>query len=430
MATKEFFLDNKGLIEYDTDYLFLDKSKNIMRLRRRDINNNWDPSGTYPSSGTFVLPNFRADDLTELWAFVDCVYESGSNVDYQLSPDNGQTYYYVSGTDWSEASGVNDYSNCVDVDKYLYIFPTSWPPQVRIKVRLNSYATGTKSPEWEGAFIHYDHNAILYEDIGRNLIRILRQRTSVQKRDRYLVDSGASSVNLEIPTSGTLLAINKIVNLDGNRALNLLQSYNTGTNVAVISPQASGVLEIHNTQSLPFFLGGKADVDEYDAIKPSYIIRILDGDYEEALVDGRCWVETSKRLSKARIRPHPEYRSLDYEIIAQGRHHLESLRMVEAVNKVITRVRRFNAQGSGQDFDIDSHDPVRSVNDVIPYVSCRLKVRGYFDINKQETEFISSGQDNFGDSEYIDSGTNIDYDECPLIIPSGITFNIRPTSGC
>lgn len=420
MSRKEFYIDTGKKFEYDDNLVFIDTKNNLARLRRRDIYNRWDPEGKYPASGFIVFENFRADCLSELYSFEHCVHQSGINVDYQLSPDNGQTYYYYSGSSWVQTSGINDFSVREDVDLNISTFPLSFPKQIRLKTRLRSYESGTKTPIFNLAAINYEHDVDQLEDIDRTLNRIFNQNIAVRRTERKSVQSGISGYSLKIVNSGSLVHVSKAVNLIGNLSHNILQSFSSGTGTVIISPQASGTIEIENFQKYPVFIGGKPDPDEYTAIKSAFIIKKLDSEFNDSVLDGRDLIYISKSRMQARIRPHPEWRTIDYEIISQGEHHLECVRMEETLTKFFKRRKVALSTCTGYEYNFDSFESLRSVNDVIPFISSRLQVRGLFDINIQDEELLSSGIPLPGDYDYLGSG--IKYEEVPLIDPSGISF--------
>lgn len=428
MSRKEFYIDTEKYLEYDDELIFIDKNNRLARLRKRNRYNNWDPNGTYPPSGFVVFENFRADCLTELYSFEDCVMQSGTSVDYQLSPDNGQNYYYFSGSAWTLSSGINDFSSSEIIDANIANFPLSYPKQIRLKARLKSFSSGTKTPQLMAAFINYEHSEDQLEDLDRTLYRIFNQYVAVKRKDRFAVSSGVSGYSIPIIESGSLVHVERVVNLSGNLGYNLLQSFSSGTNTAVILPQISGTIEIDHYQKYPVFLGGKPDEDEFESIKSAFIIRKLDSEFIDEMIDGRELVYISRNRMQARLRPHPEYRMIEYEVISEGKHHLECVRMNTALVSLFKRMKKFSSNCTGNEYNIDFFDSIRSVNDVIPFISSKLQVRGFFDINIREKEYIGSGIPLYGDNEYIGSGTI--YEEVPLIKPSGVEFNTRILGDC
>lgn len=96
----------------------------------------FDASGSYRQSWA-MLPNYQANGIQYLYGFE--VQTSGEGtVEFQLSPNNGTTWYYYKTTPtvgWTVATST-DWNTAAQVDLNLPTFPITLQKQVRVKVRL------------------------------------------------------------------------------------------------------------------------------------------------------------------------------------------------------------------------------------------------------------------------------------------------------
>ena len=175
MPTKEHYFDERRYFEYSDTVIFFDDKNRRVQLRRTDLAGNYNRLiGRFNNSGTVVLPNFRADKITELYSFEENSSGSGT-VDYQLSNDNGVTWQYYSGTAWGTA-GATDFNTLTEVDANISDFILNYPKEVRVKARLRATVNTDLTPMLSGVFINYEHDADYLEDVQRTLKRFLDQR--------------------------------------------------------------------------------------------------------------------------------------------------------------------------------------------------------------------------------------------------------------
>ncbi len=425
MPTKEFHALEPRQYEFTNSVIFYDRDQQYFRLRlKNDITGAYDSvNGRYNSSGTIVFPNFRADNLTELFSIESEVSGSGT-VEYQLSNNNGITYYYVSASGvWTPT--VGNYSPISDIDSNVSSFPFLFPKQIRIKAKLAPVNDRTLTPHLKALFINYEHDAGFVEDMERSLKHFLNQRLSVKYDSRLKVVSGTTNYTLEIPNGSTFYDCQSIHNIstDSNRQTNLLSATTSGGILTLTTPQVSGTMLVKYRATVPVYLG--AEIDLHDSIKPSIVINRRLG------IDLRAWrtgddvVETSLSQSLARVRPHPDFEEIEFTIECQHGSRHDATKMTDALRSLISSKKIVQSHGTGQDFKIRLYEPTRSVDSNVYSNMISLRMYGFNDINRNGQYSDPSGVAIISDTVFAGSGTEDRFDTYPLVAEDGISFNIK-----
>jgi hypothetical protein len=423
MASKDFYFQNERHYEYNDLFVFFDDKKKLIRLRKINDNNIYDPIyGKYPNSGTIIFPNFRADNIIELYSFENEIQGSGT-IEYQLSNDNGITFYYVSSSGtWSETT--SEFSSQLDVDGNIQYFPLLFPKQIRLKAKLTPPELRTITPELLGVSINYEHNASFVEDLERSIKRFLTQRFIYKNEQRFLIESGVTSYNINLPTGGILSSSSSVYNTqtDPNRQTNLLQSY-TSSGVVTIASQLSGVILISYKTTVPIFLASDPDIDE--SIKNSIIINRVSGDEKREWRSGDDIYEISLSRLEARVRPHPDWEEHSFDLISQHGNHLQTTKITDGLRDLIASKKIIPSIGTGQDYSVNLYSPSFSVNNKLASNVVRVKISGYNDVIRFDRFSNPSGFDLPSEDEYAEINYEDRFDTVPLIKESGIGFNIR-----
>ncbi len=422
MASKDFYCDEKRIYEYNDNYIVRDPLLDGFRLKKVDLVGNYNRQvGRYRASGTIVFPNFRADRITELFSFEHDVVGSGS-VDYQISNDNGITFYYVSSSGtWSVASS-GTYSPLGDVDEALDAFPVLHPKQLRLKARIQPNEDRTASPCLKAVSIGFEHDAIFEEDLKKSFSRHIIQRLMVTYESKLEVASGTTSYSLPVTPSGTFHDVQSVYNiLDSNRQTNLFGYHQSGVvDLSIIQP--SGVLVVKHRGGIPIFIG--ADLDINIAIKPSIAIKENNEVELKAMRNGEDVVSSSISRMEARVRPHPEYREMDLTLFCQHGSEKAADQIKSALTTLLQSKPYFDSHDSGQRFHIRVLDPNRDTDYTIHSNAVGVKIYGYFDLNRQTPFENESGVALIEDREFVGSGVEDKFDSVPLIVENGVRINL------
>jgi len=130
-------------------------------------------------SSIHPVNSLKASNIIRWTGFTENADKKSGNIYYQLSDDNGQTWYYWNGSAWSEA-GEQNYNGAATINNQIKKFPPE-KGQIKFKAFFNNnfpeqiklidigFAYDSIAPNDYGFIQNYSKNNIwLYHDFGNN----------------------------------------------------------------------------------------------------------------------------------------------------------------------------------------------------------------------------------------------------------------------
>jgi len=117
----------------------------------------------YPTTNPTITPKYALTDsntITQLNNFTETANKpAGTEIKYQISDDNGTTFYYWNGASWATASDNYTQSNTASaIDSQITSFSVSSPEEIKFRVYLHS-DDGSDTPELDDIDINYTATA-------------------------------------------------------------------------------------------------------------------------------------------------------------------------------------------------------------------------------------------------------------------------------
>jgi hypothetical protein len=339
-----------------------------LTLRRLDIDKSaYSPDGKYYQT-TVVLRNWAAEGLESLFGFDEAWDRDPeiatmdealrAKIDYQLSNDNGVTWYvWVDGPDaWLPATGIylNTYNPGNIVDLRSPLLPLITPKQVRIKARLTPSTDGRQRPILRGVSFYNDHKMDFYEDITRSLKRYID--TSVQVPMFYFAELATAASTITIATEpGLEVTITEPIQVyntttDPGRLINLFSSL-SGRVVTMLGPQI-GNMEVRFTGVPDVFIGAE-DFFQISKI-PSIVVTVTS---IEQYVDLRSWkpeVERNRAKGLGRLQFFRVFYYAYATVRVQSSLKREALQMIDACARILDKSDHFFSVATGETYCIMS----------------------------------------------------------------------------
>jgi hypothetical protein len=321
----------------------------------------YDPTGSYYET---IVELWKAEGITELYGYectelVQPVIQNQPDADkatigYQVSNDDGATWYVWDSTAWSLATGVLDgvFNTKATLDERINIFPFSATTdrQIRLRVKLTPGANGRQRPVLRSFVVYSSIKMDLYEDVSRSLKRYMDDAFRVPM---CFITQATGATSITIPTSSSNPSVQPsepgfdvdieepaaVYNLttDPQRLVNLFSSL-SGRTLSILGPQ-TGALEAQFTGSPDIFIGA----EEFFQLSkiPSVAITV---DRLEQYNQIRYWEHEQER-SIARgvgrnIRPR-QYYWVYVTIRVQSSLKQQSRRMVDAISRILDKSDEF-----------------------------------------------------------------------------------------
>ena len=152
----------------------------------------------------YPVNSLKATNIVRWRGFTEVAGKNNGDIYYQLSDDDGKTWYYWNGLNWAEA-GEQDYNEAVTVNLHVKNFPAGegqikfkaffiGSPPARIQVSDISFIYDSVLPEDQGLIQSYSKdNLWLYHDFGNGYwIFGIREASSA-----IAIDSNGQCVKFE-----------------------------------------------------------------------------------------------------------------------------------------------------------------------------------------------------------------------------------------
>jgi hypothetical protein len=344
-----------------------------LTLRKLDaMKTKYDPTGSYFET-IVELPNWKAEGITELYGF-ECTERlqpvianqpdsDKATVGYQLSNDDGATWYVWDNTAWSMAIGVLDgvFNDKKTVDERINLFPFSATAdrQVRLRAKLTPGASGRQRPILRSFIIYNSIKMDLYEDVSRSIKRYLDEEFRIPM---CFISVASGDTSVTIPTSSSNPTVQpsepgfdvnieepaEVYNLttDPQRLVNLFSGL-SGRIITFLGPQ-TGTLETQFTGAPDIFIGA----EEFFQLSkiPSVAITV---DRLEQYNRIRYWEHEQERsIGRGvgrNIRPR-QYYWVYVTIRVQSSLKQQSRRMVDAISRILDKSDEFPSVDLGDNY--------------------------------------------------------------------------------
>ena len=162
---------------YNESIWILDDTKIVVSndsftLRKKGLDGKWNQFGTYEEA-EFVLPNFRADSLVEIYS-LDCnaIIQKDSDILFQVSVDNGITFLFYNGSIWQTATSL-DFSTIEEINQGIGVLPFQNEKSLRFKIKLIPSSDFKFTPILNAFVFYYSVKYNHYEDIKRSFKRFV-----------------------------------------------------------------------------------------------------------------------------------------------------------------------------------------------------------------------------------------------------------------
>lgn len=108
------------------------------------------------------VSSLKATNIVRWTGFTEIAIKNGGNIYYQLSDDDGQTWYYWNGRNWAEA-GENDYNQATVIDSKISSF-LPFNGQIKFK----AFFANRHSTQIQLIDLSFTYDSILPDDYGVN----------------------------------------------------------------------------------------------------------------------------------------------------------------------------------------------------------------------------------------------------------------------
>lgn len=324
-----------------------------LRLIKRSSSGMWTPSSPYTEYSEVIFSNLRAKAITELFGFSACFEENEGVVGFQLSPDEGATFYRYDGANW-----VNDgdFSTWEEIDCGIPDFPVDKEDiTIQIKVRLERSPDTFKTPILKSMTLFYELHYHFWEDFLRSVKRALENNLYVRFMQVCDFTSPALSVELDLQTGlageGAIATPINIYNLtaDPGRTTNLYASH-TGSTVTMSSPQV-GAIEITYCYQPAIFISSD---DYFFETTRNPVVVLVTGRLTEDFSVVAYSTEYDIRFceKKARARWAPTLDRISLIIICQDYHKQRVLALSDGIDKVLSKGYIVFSEATGNPYTV------------------------------------------------------------------------------
>lgn len=328
----------------------------VLRLRPLDMNGlRYDRFGKRQQV-IAVLPELRAEGITELYGFHAEYEENGGSIDFQLSNDGGATFMRFDGLAWVVDG---QYSTRDQVDQGLPTFPIPSPRRLLLRARLAPAPGGRSGPELQQVSLFYE----LSYQFGEDLLRSLKKYLEANYRFAGLAKASlvaASSVAIEPPAVPFAPVIAYNLTDDPGRQINVAAGV-AGQDVVLAAPQ-TGEVEVLFRAGVPVFISAEDSL--FESTIPSVVVEVASISEDRTKRHGDRKVDWHRTAKTTRLRLHPVWEDAIIRIVCQSPLKREAEAMVEALATVLQYERVFDAEASGESFTVRGFSPV-TTGDVV-----------------------------------------------------------------
>lgn len=352
-------------------------------LRRMDAaENKYVPGGQYKESW-IVLPNWKAAGNQGLYGFNVDEQLTGDNfpdtyggsVSYQLSNDNGATWYWHNGTAWALVSILTQWNTAAQIDYNIQTFPMTAEKQIRVKARLTPTASGKSTP-----FLHrVTIFAALDYDFQIDLLRSMKEwlERHVWVRTQYFAQipqpesggTGGGDCFANAPTNVLMITDKKWEELSGpaevynlttdpGRTINLFAGFIPG-GIQLIADQV-GMIEANFMARPPVYIAAEEFMQL--ASIPSIVVQLVNVKERRDLRFGPPEIDYAKERMKAVLNMPRVWFDAEFRVITQSDLMAEATRMSDAVDKALTHHQFVMSQQTGETMPIPYATPITPSN--------------------------------------------------------------------
>jgi len=127
---------------------------NKIQVINGDAQLEFDGGGSYYSDNPWIEPKSSySSPLVYLWTnFIEKATKNGGEIYYQLSDDDGQTWYYLNNKQWVVVNSNNQYNTSTEINNYILDFSTS---SKKIMYRAFLHSNGTQDVKLDRIDIGY-----------------------------------------------------------------------------------------------------------------------------------------------------------------------------------------------------------------------------------------------------------------------------------
>jgi hypothetical protein len=201
MATKEFDLTDKDIIDSD-DNVAIISSKNIVKLRRnRDKRSKCAINGVY-ESGQFTVGSLKGEGIGAYLGFFHVSNNKGK-IRYRVSVDGRNTwlFYNENSGSWEEAKNDNHWSTEEQLDGYLEKADNGVGRTLSLKVKLipeeDHRGLSVETPVMSSISLYYEIIYSFLTDIKRSIKQYFDKNFRPRFRDRFRINSPKSFVSYQ-----------------------------------------------------------------------------------------------------------------------------------------------------------------------------------------------------------------------------------------
>ena len=317
-----------------------------------------------PVSSIITFSNHKAHSLFEFFSFeyeltFKRLYSKLSNnynqetdddigkVEFQISNDNGITWYNHNGTNWVVSTTLGTWNKGNIIQKYIPSFILKLDRQIKLRMKITSSTNRKISPIVKKIAIDVEYSFNFNEDIKRTIKHFLEENLQANRKFIIQLDSNATNLKIYYKKDTIennsfrwdlqLKGIKNIYNLtdDEGRTTNLFDSFITVDGIStinLISSVAVGAkLEIEAFGLPKIFF--KADSDYYLSEIP-YIELDTNADEDDIIREHSIVVEKNIELKKSRVRNANIIQKVESKIIFVSSSMLDVMALSDAFFKL------------------------------------------------------------------------------------------------
>jgi hypothetical protein len=288
-------------------------------------------------------------------------------VGYQLSNDNGSTWFYHTGTGWT-AAGANDWTSEALVDEFLPDFPLTASKEVRLRVRLTPGQSGYATPFLEGVTFYADLDYDFQDDLLRSMKRWLERHVWVDAQYFEQIPqptAGGTGCVYSGPSDTVVFSDKKweefsepasVYNLttDPNRTTNLFLGFVPG-GVQMTSAQ-EGLIEANFKARPPVYIAAEEFI-QLSSI-PSIVVQLASVKERRDLRWGNEEIDFALIRRRAKRNVHRVWFDAEFRISCQSDLRAEMIRMSDAVNRALTHHQFVLSLSTGETMPVPYATPL------------------------------------------------------------------------
>lgn len=343
---------------------------------------SFSKDGKFRVSSEIEFPNSIIGGLIELWSFeIEAGFEKDEDdndlgfIDLQLSNNDGATYLYWDGGNWSTA-GANDWSTEEDVQNNIATFPfvTGSIRQIRPKVRLNPDSNLKASPRLYELRIHYEIDFTPEEDVVKSLKNKIDTEIEVITEVGVIIRENLDrfDVPYKVKVESVIGAWNlttdpgRLINIFSSLDQTLLETKETGEEI--YDPQIIILIASQNTDDdiiariklkVPVYIAPDSDYTIADY--PKYVIEAGDHSEDADFRDDGRKHERNKAKGLTRVRNFPQAYRMPITLISFSANDL----FTKEMNREIIRKLKDNvilSLATSEEFPIIEEEEFASLN--------------------------------------------------------------------